>query len=158
MSVNFKIQGLEELRKTVKAIGKLPQKCVNRAVKSGAKYGLATLKSSLHFKNSKGNIKRALGLKAEKTKKRGKKAYQITYKKSFTTIFTTPKIKDVGKYGGDKRGRFYIPASLEFGRRGIGGKRPLRFMTKAADVNSDGIKKEIVDVLDKELKKVLNNP
>ena len=153
MSRDFKIEGLEELKATVKRIGKLPQKCVNRAVKNGGQYALERLKEETHFKDSKGYLKKGLGLKPEKYKKRGKKGIQVTFKKSYTKIFTSPPIEDIGRYGGDPRGRFYYPASVEFGRRGLGGKRPKNFMLDSADRNSTGIKKRMVEVLDNELKK-----
>ena len=156
MSVHFKIQGLDNLRATVERIGKLPQKCVNRSAKEGAQFGLEKMKEQTHFKDTTGTLKKGMGLKAEKYKRRGKKAYQITYKKSYTKIFTEPPIVDVGRYGGDPRGRFYYPASVEFGRKGIGGKRPKNFMLDAADRNSDGIKKKMIDVLDRELQKEAN--
>lgn len=157
MSAHFEIEGLDNLKATIERIGKLPQKCVNRAAKEGAQFGLEKMKEETQFKHSKGKLKKGLGLKAEKYKRRGKKAYQITYKKGYSKIFTQPPIVDVGKYGGDPRGRFFYPASVEFGRKGRGGKsKPMDFMLHSADKNSDGIKKKMVEVLDRELQKEAN--
>jgi len=142
---NYKIEGMKELEKLIKELGKLPQKTVNKAAISGATIALKSARENAP--KDKGELEQGIILKAERNKAPGKKVYQITMDKSKNDIF----VKE-SKDGN----RAYYPASQEYGflTRDGGYVQGEHFMRNSIDDNATQIEKKIVDKLTAEIDKL----
>ena len=143
--VKFKIEGVEELEKTIRKLGKLPQKCVTKAAKKGAQIALKAAKQKAPFLT--GALEEGIILKGEKTKKKGKKVYQVTMNPVMNDVFV--KTTKDGK-------RYYYPASQEYGFiTKNGGYVPgFHYLRDSLVDNKERIEKTVVDVLAKEIDKL----
>mgnify|MGYP001392164245 FL=1 len=143
--VKYEIEGMKELEKTIRKLGKLPQKCVTKAAKKGAQIALKAAKQKAPFLT--GALEEGIILKAEKTKKKGKKVYQVTMNPAMNDVFV--KTTKDGK-------RYYYPASQEYGFiTKNGGYVPgYHFLRDSLVDNKERIEKTVVDVLAKEIDKL----
>lgn len=143
--VKFKIEGMEELEKTIRKLGKLPQKCVTKAAKKGAQIALKAAKQKAPFLT--GALEEGIILKGEKTRRKGKKVYQVTMNPAMNDVFV--KTTKDGK-------RYYYPASQEYGFiTKNGGYVPgYHFLRDSLVDNKERIEKTVVDVLAKEIDKL----
>lgn len=141
----YKIEGMKELEKTIRKIGKLPQKCVTKSAKKGANIALKDARQNAPFET--GDLESGIILKAEKTRKRGKKVYQVTMDPAKNDLFV--KVTKDGK-------RYYYPASQEFGYiTKDGGYMPgAHYLRDSIDSNKAKIEREIVNVLAQEIDKL----
>lgn len=135
--------GLEELLKMFGDLEKLPQKCVTQAAKKGAQIALQSARNKAP--KDTGELRKAIKLKAEKSKIKGKKVYQITFKNNPKFI----KISSDGK-------RSFYPASQEYGWIDKNGVRHegKHFMRDSVQDNSSSIESTIVNELISNLEKV----
>jgi hypothetical protein len=142
---SFKIEGMPELERYMRDMGKLPQKCVTKSARQGANIPLKAARSNAPVET--GALKRGLKLKGEKAKVKGKKVYQVTLDKNMNDTFV--KISRAGK-------RAYYPASQEFGfQTKNGGYIPgYHYLEKSVMSNVKVIQKRIVGVLLTELRKL----
>jgi len=143
--VKFKIEGMEELEKTIRKLGKLPQKCVTKAAKKGAQIALKAAKQKAPFLT--GALEEGIILKGEKTRRKGKKVYQVTMNPAMNDVFV--KTTKDGK-------RYYYPASMEYGfMTRDGGYVPgYHYLRDSLVDNKERIEKTVVDVLAKEIDKL----
>lgn len=141
----FKIEGMEELQKTINKLGKLPQKCVTIAARKGANIALKSAKQNAPVDS--GNLRKGLVQKSEKTKTKAKKVYQVTFNAAMNDVFA--KESKSGKRG-------YYPASQEYGFFARNGRYipGFHYMKKSLEENNTKIEREIVDVLSKEIDKL----
>ena len=65
----YKLEGLDEVLKMLKNVETLPQKCVNKSARNGAKIAHTDAKSNAPFLT--GALEEGITLKAEKTKTKG---------------------------------------------------------------------------------------
>lgn len=139
------IQGMNELQKTIKTLGKLPQKCVTTASKKGATIGLKAVKANAPV--DEGELKKGIVLKGERSKAKGKKVYQVTLDKNKNDVFA--KESKAGK-------RSYYPASQEYGFQTVNGKYipGYQYMKQSADGNDRTIKGTMIETLSKEIDKL----
>lgn len=139
----YKIEGMDELLKTIKQLEQLPNKCVSKAARAGAKIPLSAARSSAPFLT--GELSSSIYLKAEKTRKKGKKVFQVTFRSNPLLV----RISANGK-------RYYYPSSMEYGfKTKSGGKvQGLHYMRKAMDSNSGSIERTMVNVLANEIDKL----
>lgn len=132
VSTGFDLEGIEKLCKSLDAIGKSPQKAANKAASKAA----TIVKRSIRARAPKktGTLKRAIVIRAEKSKLKGKKVRQITFSKSSSADLQKP-IKRPGLYGGKHRSWGYVPASLEYGflTRAKGGGIEYRTFSRLTD-------------------------
>ncbi|MCX7771765.1 MAG: HK97 gp10 family phage protein, partial [Clostridia bacterium] len=105
MNSSIKVEGLAELKKSIKLLGKLPQSCVTAAARSGASLALKYARSEAP--ELSGDLKSGIILKGEKKTKQGKKMYQVTMDPSMNDTFV--------KMSKDGKTRWYYPASQEYG-------------------------------------------
>jgi HK97 gp10 family phage protein len=135
--------GMDDLLNYFKDMEKLPQKCVTQASKKGANIVLYSARSKAPF--LKGKLKKGIILKAEKTKVKGKKVYQITFSNDPDFI----KISKDGK-------RSFYPASQEYGWIDKNGVRHegKHFMRDALVTNSEQVESTIVNEFIKNMEKV----
>ena len=143
--VKFKIEGMKELEKTIRKLGKLPQKCVTKAAKKGAQIALKAAKQKAPFLT--GALEEGIILKGEKTRRKGKKVYQVTMNPAMNDVFV--KTTKDGK-------RYYYPASQEYGFiTKNGGYVPgFHYLRDSLVDNKERIEKTVVDVLAKEIDKL----
>ena len=113
--MNIKVEGLDEAVEMIKKVGELPQKCVNKAAKKGIQIAKREAKSG-GWVDQTGYLRKAIKEKAEKTKIKGKKVYDLMPDSSYNDVFV--KTTKKGK-------RAYYPASVEYGfKTNNGGSAP----------------------------------
>lgn len=139
----YKLEGMDEVLKMLKDVESLPQKCVNKSARNGAKIPQKDAKDNTPFLT--GALEEGITLKAEKTSKKGKKVYQVTLKDN-------PEFVRITAEGN----RYYYPASQEYGfKLRNGGKvEGLHFMKNSIDNNSSKIESTMVNVLADEIDKL----
>lgn len=138
------IEGMKKLEKAIKKLGKLPQTCVTKAARKGARISLIAARRNAPVDT--GELKKGIVLKGEKSRVKGKKVYQATFDAAKNDIFA--KISKSGK-------RAYYPASQEYGFTINGKYTPgYNYMKNSIESNSNKIEKEIVNVLSEEIDKL----
>lgn len=143
--VDFKIEGMKELERTIRELGKLPQKCVTPAAKKGARIALKAAKAKAPFLT--GALEEGIILKGEKLRKRGKKVYQVTMNPAMNDVFV--KTTKDGK-------RYYYPASMEYGfiTRDGGYVPGFHYLRDSLVDNKAAIERTVVDELAKQIDKL----
>lgn len=143
--VDFKIEGMKELERTIRELGKLPQKCVTPAAKKGARIALKAARAKAPWQT--GELSNGIILKGEKTRKKGKKVYQVTLDPAKNDIFV--KTTKDGK-------RYYYPASMEYGfiTRDGGYSPGFHYLRDALVDNKTAIERTVVDELAKQIDKL----
>lgn len=137
----------------------IPQKCVARAAGKGANVVRKAIRREAPVFT--GDLQRGIVRTGERSRTKGKKAYEITFSASMNDIFQRP-IKNPGEAGGQSKYGYY-PASMEYGflTRSKGGGLSYvpgyHFMRHAAEASSAASKREMVnalnDAIDKEWSK-----
>lgn len=144
--MDIEIEGMEELKQYIGKIEKLPQKIVTRSAKMGATISLKTAKGDAPFFT--GDLESSIMLKAEKTKTKGKKVYQVVFNRAYNDTFQ--KKSKSGKVTG------YYPASMEYGwtmRNGLE-HEGLHFMRESVTSNAAIIEDTIVNNMISEIDKL----
>ena len=103
--VNFKIEGMKELKRSLKRLGKVPQKHVTSSAKKGMNIALKNAKANAPYDT--GALKKGIILVGEKAKAKGKKVYRIVFDRAMNDVFQ--KRNKEGKVTG------YYPVSQEYG-------------------------------------------
>lgn len=147
MAPRSDIQGMKELEKAIKQMGKVPQKVATKAARAGASIALKAAKNNAPVDS--GELKRGIILKGERRVKIGKKMYDVMMDPAKNDIFV--KMSAEGK-------RSYYPASQEYGyMTADGGYVPgFRYLRKSITENSRAIESKIVEVAAKEIDKAMN--
>ena len=142
----FKIEGMEEAIKMIKDVGELPQKCVTKAAKKGIQIAKKDAKGG-GWVDETGYLRKSIKEKAEKSKIKGKKVYDLWPDPSMNDVFV--KISKKGK-------RAYYPASIEYGfKTKSGGYVPgFKFLHNSLTDNKSEIENTIVSVLSDEIDKL----
>ncbi|WP_424766303.1 HK97 gp10 family phage protein [Paenibacillus sp. sgz302251] len=140
------IRGLDELRRAVRELEKVPTKVASKAARAGGKIALASARSSAPKET--GALKKGIIMRAERTRKRGKKVFDIKIDPKNNDIF----VKET------RNGRKYYPASQEYGFLTVNGKfiEGKRYLRKAITDNEREIERAIVRMGLQEINKALN--
>jgi HK97 gp10 family phage protein len=159
------VVGLKDIEKLLKNFNQLPQKCVNKAAKQGAKIAFNAAKRLAPVDT--GDLKRHMILKAEKTKIKGKKVFAIAFKDGFFDQVKTerkkPKklklVKSILSFMNqttEKKTYSFYPALQEYGYFLENGRfiPGYGFMRKSIDNNKEAIEQKIIDVLYDEIEKL----
>lgn len=142
--INMNLQGMQELERTIRRLGILPQKVVTKSAKKGATVILRAAK--IMAPKDSGELRRGIIVKGEKTRKKGKKVYQVVMDAAKNDVFV--KMTKTGK-------RYYYPASMEYGFKHYYDKIPgHRFLKKACDNNLDAIYAKIMESMLAEINKL----
>ena len=143
--VDFRIEGMKELERTIKELGKLPQKCVTPAAKKGNRIALLAARANAPWRY--GDLSNGIIQKGERLRKRGKKVYQVTLDPAKNDIFV--KTTKDGK-------RYYYPASMEYGfiTRDGGYVPGYHYLRDALVDNKAEIERVTVDELAKRIDKL----
>lgn len=142
-----KIEGMKKLERAIKRLGKLPQKCVTKAARSGATVALRAARANAPI--DKGDLRGGIILKGERRTKLGKKVYDIMMDPAKNDIFV--------KMSADGKTRYYYPASQEYGFIARNGRYipGYGFLKRSITENARPIEKRTVDVLSNEIDKEL---
>lgn len=146
MSVKTDFSELKKLEKTIKKMGGIPQKCVTKAARKGGNVVMKEVKSTAPVDT--GALKSGLKLKAEKSRTKGKKVYEITFSSDMNDVFQ--------KKNADGKITGYYPVSMEYGyftRNGryIPGYRFMRNSAESKAGEMSGVTiKTLADEIDKE--------
>lgn len=143
--VKFEIEGMKELERTIRELGKLPQKCVTPAARKGARIALKAARANAPWET--GELSNGIVLKGERARKKGKKVYQVTLDPAKNDIFV--KTTKDGK-------RYYYPASMEYGfiTRDGGYSPGFHYLRDALVDNKTAIERTVVDELAKQIDKL----
>jgi HK97 gp10 family phage protein len=143
------IKGMKELERTIKKLGNLPQNVVTKGAKAGANIALKSAKKNAPKRT--GNLRKGITLHGEKLKVKGRKYYQVVVDPKGTMNSTFVKKSADGKT------RYYYPASQEYGYMTVDGRyiHGKRYLSKSLDENDEAIRKKMIDVMGKEIDKVL---
>jgi hypothetical protein len=143
--VKFEIEGMKELERTIRELGKLPQKCVTPAARKGARIALKAARANAPWET--GELSNGIVLKGERARKKGKKVYQVTLDPVKNDIFV--KTTKDGK-------RYYYPASMEYGfiTRDGGYSPGFHYLRDALVDNKTAIERTVVDELAKQIDKL----
>jgi hypothetical protein len=151
MAKGFKIEGMKELERTIKKLGKVPQNAVTPAARRGM--NIAIKDSRSNAPEDKGNLKRGMKLIGEKSKHKGKKVYRIVFDRAMNHVFQKP----VKNPGPGKKDTAYYPISQEYGYFTRDGKYipGFRFVHKGLLNNTIKIQKSIIGEMGKRIDKAL---
>lgn len=111
--IEFDISGIEKMITALNHLDKSPQKAVTKAAREAIKPVLREIKHGTVPVGKTGNLRKAITRKAERTRTRGKKVYEVTLNKRYNDLLQKP-IKKPGILGG-KSDHGYYPASIEYG-------------------------------------------
>jgi HK97 gp10 family phage protein len=141
--VNFKIEGMKELEKKFKELGKVPQKHVTAASKKGMNISIKEAKANAPYDT--GALKKGIKLVGEKSKLKGKKVYRIVFDREMNDVFQ--KKNEEGEVVA------YYPVSQEYGYFTKDGKYipGFRFIRDSLTDNVSKIEKTIVSTMKKKI-------
>lgn len=156
--LKFKVEGMKELEKSLKKLGKVPQKHVTSSAKKGMNISLKQARANAPYDT--GALKKGTILVGEKSSVKGKKAYRIVFDRRMNDIFqhkansegtryVTVKGKAVKRKvrAGDVTG--YYPISQEYGYFAKNGRYipGYRFISDSLTENTAKIEKTIVSTM-----------
>lgn len=155
------IEGMKELEATIKTLEKLPQKCVNVAVRKAIVYPKNYSKQG-GWLDQTGNLRRGIISKAEKKVLNGKKVYDVMMNPKMNAIFqkktvTGRILKRVkGNRFKSSYGNYYYPSSQEFGfRTKNGGYVPGFHFLRDGLINKKGeFERVVIKVMSDEIDKL----
>lgn len=115
-NVSVDLKDLKEAKKTFDAMGKLPQRIVSASAAKAATAVKKAVKNSEKAPKDSGLLRRAIIRTPEKSRRKGKKVYDIRFDPTWNDEFQVKKrpIKNPGEFGG-KSDHAYYPASMEYG-------------------------------------------
>ena len=155
--VSFDTKGIVKMVKMLDKAGKSPQKAITRAASKGITPVKRAVKGVVPVGET-GNLKRAITRKAERTRTRGKKVYEVTFDKAYNDVLQKPIIHP-GVAGG-KSDKAYYPASQEYGfltrskGNGYSYIPGLHFMRQGAEQAETQSKRIMIETMEKELDKL----
>ncbi len=135
----FKVEGMKELEKSLKKLGKVPQKHVTTAAKKGMNISLKDAKANAPYDT--GDLEKGIKLSGEKSKVKGKKAYRIVFDSAMNDVFQ--------KKNADGEITGYYPVSQEYGYFARNGRYipGFRFISDSLTENTSKIEKTIVSTM-----------
>jgi len=137
--VKFKVEGMKELERSLKQLGKVPQKHVTSAAKKGM--GIVLRDAKANAPHDTGQLKKGMILKGEKSRTKGKKVYRVIFNPAMNDVFQKKNKK------GEVTG--YYPISQEYGFFARNGKYipGYRFIHDSLANNAGKMEKTIVDTM-----------
>lgn len=142
--VRFRVEGMEELQKSLKRLGKVPQKHVTSSARKAMSIALKQARATAPYDT--GALKRGIIMVGEKAKEKGKKVYRIVFDRAMNDIFQKP-VKNPGESGSpNARSIAYYPVSQEYAYFARNGRYipGFRFIHNALTDNVSKIEKTIV--------------
>lgn len=141
--VKFKVEGMEELERSLKKLGKVPQKHVTASARKGMNISLKDSKANAPYDT--GALKKGIKLKGERARIKGKKVYRVVFDSTMNDVFQ--KKNKEGKVTG------YYPVSQEYGYFAKNGRYipGYRFISDSLTSNVSKIEKTIVSEMKKKI-------
>ena len=141
--VNFKVEGMKELERSLKKLGKVPQKHVTASAKKGMNISLKDSRANAPYDT--GMLKKGIVLKGERSRYKGKKVYRVVFDRAMNDVFQ--KKNKEGKVTG------YYPVSQEYGYFAKNGRYipGYRFIHDSLTDNVSKIGKTIVSEMKKKI-------
>lgn len=141
--VNFKIEGMKELERSLKKLGKVPQKHVTASAKKGMNISLKDSRANAPYDT--GMLKKGIVLKGERSRYKGKKVYRVVFDRAMNDVFQ--KKNKEGKVTG------YYPVSQEYGYFAKNGRYipGYRFIRDSLTDNVSKIESTIVSEMKKKI-------
>lgn len=148
--IYFKVEGMDELKKSLQKVGKVPQKHVTASSRKAMNIVLNQARANAPYDT--GALKKGIIMVGEKSKVKAKKVYRIVFDKNMNDVFQKP-IKNPGSKGGQGKSTGYYPISQEYGYfAGDGNYIPgFRFISDSLIENTQKIEKTIVDEMKKRI-------
>lgn len=145
----MEIVGMRELQNAIMRLGKVPQKAVTKAARAGATPARKTARQLAP--EDTGALKRGIILKAEKSRFKAKKVFDVMVNPAMNDHF----VKAVKKPVHLKSNRAYYPASQEYGYFAVNGRYipGFRYMERAMKENAPGAAERIITVMTEEIEK-----
>ena len=143
--VNFRIEGMRGLQKSLERLGKVPQKHVTSSSRKGMNIVLKQSRATAPVDT--GALKKGMKLKGERSRDKAKKVYQVIFDPRYNDIFQ--KKNKEGKITG------YYPVSQEYGFFAKNGRYipGYRFIRDSLTDNVGRIEKTIVSEMKKKIDK-----
>ncbi len=149
--VYFRVEGMRELERSLKRLGKVPQKHVTSSSRKAMNIVLKQSRATAPYET--GALSRGMKLKGEKSKVKAKKVYQVVFDDKYNHIFQKP-VKNPGESGHKGARKIaYYPFSQEYGFFARDGKYipGYRFIHSALADNTSAIEKTIVGEMKKKI-------
>lgn len=141
--VNFKVEGMDQLVKSLNRLGKVPQKHVTSSSRKAMNIVLKESRAAAPVDT--GALKKGMKLKGERSRDKAKKVYQVIFDDKYNHIFQ--KKNKEGKVTG------YYPVSQEYGFFAKNGRYipGYRFISDSLTDNVSKIEKIIVGEMKKRI-------
>ena len=141
--VNFKIEGMKELERSLKRLGKVPQKHVTSSSRKAMNIVLKESRAAAPVDT--GALKKGMKLKGERSRTKAKKVYRVIFDDKYNHIFQ--KKNKEGKITG------YYPVSQEYGFFAKNGRYipGYRFIHDSLADNTRKVEKKIVSEMKKKI-------
>lgn len=145
---NFKLEGMNELKKSIDALGKVPQKHVIASAKAGMVIVKRAAKKNAPV--DKGNLKDGIILTGEKSALKGKKVFDIVFDRLMNDIFQ--------KKNSDGEINAYYPVSQEYGYFTKNGRYipGFKFVHNALAQNKTKVEKKMVSTMKTKVDKAIS--
>lgn len=146
MAAKSRIDGMQELERAFRELGKVPQTVATQSARAGGRIALKAAKALAPVDT--GELRDGIILKRERSRTKGKAVYDVMMDPAKNDIFV--KTTKDGK-------RYYYPASQEYGFMTVDGKYipGYRFLRRAIDDNAEQIEKKILESAGKAVDKAL---
>lgn len=146
MAAKSRIDGMQELERAFRELGKVPQTVATQSARAGGRIALKAAKALAPVDT--GELRGGIILKRERSRTKGKAVYDVMMDPAKNDIFV--KTTKDGK-------RYYYPASQEYGFMTVDGKYipGYRFLRRAIDDNAEQIEKKILESAGKAVDKAL---
>lgn len=156
--IDFEHRDLVKMYKTLDAVGRAPQKALNRGTSKAATIVKRSVKGLVPVRT--GTLKRNIVTKTERSSRRGKKVRETTFRggEEANALLQRP-IQHPGVLGGKSK-KAYYPASQEYGflaRAPGGGVQYIEgkhFMLHGAEAASEPAKAAMIETMTKEMDKI----
>lgn len=155
--ISFDTKDIKAFVAMLTDLGGCPPKVATKAAGKGASIVRRSVRG-VAPKGETGNLKRAIKRTSERSSKKGKKVYEITFDRAYNDVLQRP-IKNPGEAGG-KSDKAYYPASMEYGflTRSKGGGYDyvpgMYFMRKGAEAESAAAQQAIQATAMNEIEKI----
>lgn len=137
--LKFKVEGIEALNRSLKKLGKVPQKHVTSSAKKGMNISLKNARANAPYDT--GMLKKGIILAGERATVKGKKVYRVLFDRSMNDVFQ--------KKNADGKVTGYYPVSQEYGFFAKNGRYipGYRFISDSLTDNTAKIEKTIVSTM-----------
>ena len=139
----FRVEGFKELERSMRRLGKVPQRHVTSSSRKGMNIVLKDSRNNAPV--DQGYLKKGMKLHGERSRQKAKKVYQVIFDPRWNHVFQKPN-KD-GKITG------YYPISQEYGFFAKNGRYipGYRFIHNALNSNTRQVEKTIVREMKKKI-------